>query len=397
MTTAHPRRHRGRGHRARAAADVLVDGERIVALLAPGDTSLGVDLAGGADTVIDATGKYVVPGGDRLPHPHGAAVRRDVRLATPSRPARGRRPGAARRRSSTSPCSAPASGCRTGSPPGTTRPTATARSTTASTRSSAASTTTRSRRWTSWSTRASPASSCSWPTRASSTPTTARSCGPCRRPPSNGALIMMHAENGIGHRRPRRAGARPRRDRTRLPRARPGRGRPRRRPPTARSCWPHLTGAPLYVVHMSAKQAVATARRGPRRGLERLRRDLPAVPLPVARGAASARRASRAPSGSARRRCGRARRATRTSCGATCAPATSRVVSTDHCPFCMKEQKELGLGDFSKIPNGIGGGRAPDGPALPGRRRRAGSRSSAGSSCAAPRRRGCSGCTRARA
>ncbi len=31
------------------------------------------------------------------------------------------------------------------------------------------------------------------------------------------------------------------------------------------------------------------------------------------------------------------------------------IVSTDHCPFCMKEQKELGLGDFSKIPNGIGG------------------------------------------
>jgi dihydropyrimidinase len=31
------------------------------------------------------------------------------------------------------------------------------------------------------------------------------------------------------------------------------------------------------------------------------------------------------------------------------------VVSTDHCPFCLKEQKELGLGDFSKIPNGIPG------------------------------------------
>jgi dihydropyrimidinase len=31
-----------------------------------------------------------------------------------------------------------------------------------------------------------------------------------------------------------------------------------------------------------------------------------------------------------------------------------QVVSTDHCPFCFKEQKELGLGDFSKIPNGIG-------------------------------------------
>jgi dihydropyrimidinase len=30
------------------------------------------------------------------------------------------------------------------------------------------------------------------------------------------------------------------------------------------------------------------------------------------------------------------------------------MVSTDHCPFCMKDQKELGIGDFSKIPNGIG-------------------------------------------
>jgi dihydropyrimidinase len=29
-----------------------------------------------------------------------------------------------------------------------------------------------------------------------------------------------------------------------------------------------------------------------------------------------------------------------------------QVVSTDHCPFCYKEQKELGKGDFTKIPNG---------------------------------------------
>lgn len=29
-----------------------------------------------------------------------------------------------------------------------------------------------------------------------------------------------------------------------------------------------------------------------------------------------------------------------------------QVISTDHCPFCMKEQKELGIDDFSKIPNG---------------------------------------------
>ena len=42
------------------AADVLVDGETIVAVLAPGSESLGTI---NADQVIDATGKYVIPGG----------------------------------------------------------------------------------------------------------------------------------------------------------------------------------------------------------------------------------------------------------------------------------------------------------------------------------------------
>ena len=32
-----------------------------------------------------------------------------------------------------------------------------------------------------------------------------------------------------------------------------------------------------------------------------------------------------------------------------------QAISTDHCPFCMKEQKVLGEGDFSKIPNGAPG------------------------------------------
>ncbi|MFI1015177.1 dihydropyrimidinase [Streptomyces sp. NPDC020965] len=32
-----------------------------------------------------------------------------------------------------------------------------------------------------------------------------------------------------------------------------------------------------------------------------------------------------------------------------------QVVSTDHCPFCFTGQKELGRGDFSKIPNGMPG------------------------------------------
>jgi dihydropyrimidinase len=32
-----------------------------------------------------------------------------------------------------------------------------------------------------------------------------------------------------------------------------------------------------------------------------------------------------------------------------------QAISTDHCPFCMKEQKVMGEGDFSKIPNGAPG------------------------------------------
>jgi len=47
----------------RGAADVLIDGEKVVGVLTPGSVLLGTDLAESADTVIDATGKYVIPGG----------------------------------------------------------------------------------------------------------------------------------------------------------------------------------------------------------------------------------------------------------------------------------------------------------------------------------------------
>ena len=32
-----------------------------------------------------------------------------------------------------------------------------------------------------------------------------------------------------------------------------------------------------------------------------------------------------------------------------------QVVSTDHCPFDFHGQKQLGLGDFRKVPNGLPG------------------------------------------
>ncbi|GAA2174345.1 dihydropyrimidinase [Agrococcus versicolor] len=47
----------------RVLADVLVDGETIRAVLEPGSTLLGHDLTGSVDRVIDATGRYVIPGG----------------------------------------------------------------------------------------------------------------------------------------------------------------------------------------------------------------------------------------------------------------------------------------------------------------------------------------------
>jgi dihydropyrimidinase len=62
-------------------ADVLIDGERIAAVLAPGDSSLGASIEASADRVIDATGKYVVPGGidghTHMEMPFGGTVASD--------------------------------------------------------------------------------------------------------------------------------------------------------------------------------------------------------------------------------------------------------------------------------------------------------------------------------
>ena len=324
----------------------------------------------------------MIPGGIDAPHAHGDAVRRHRGHPTPSRPAPGPRPGAAPRRSSTSPCRRTGSGSQDGLaawhakaagqlrdrlrlPPDHRRR-----------RRGLAQGDGRAR-----STRASRASSCSWRTRASSTPTTGRSCGRCRAAADNGSMIMMHAENGSAIDVLVRAGARAAARPTRTTTGSPGRGRLEEEA-THRAIMlaePHRRAAVRRArVGQAGRRA---ARRRSRPGPERLRRDLPAVPVPVAGGAA--RRAA----GLRGRQVGlldaaalAGPRATRTTCGRRCAPTTCRWSSTDHCPFCMKEQKELGVGDFSEIPNGIGSVEHRHGPDVPGRRRRARSPWSAGSS-----------------
>jgi dihydropyrimidinase len=115
-----------------------------------------------------------------------------------------------------------------------------------------------------------------------------------------------------------------------------------------------ISGAPLYIVHMSAKQAVATVARARDEGLNVFGETCPqylylsledhlfAPGFEGAKYVCSTPLRSRAEGHQ-----DELWRYLRTD--------DLSVVSTDHCPFCMKEQKELGVGDFSKIPNGIGG------------------------------------------
>jgi len=114
-----------------------------------------------------------------------------------------------------------------------------------------------------------------------------------------------------------------------------------------------LTGAPLYVVHMSAKQAVETLAAHRQQGYNVFGETCPQylyLSLEEQLGAPGFEGAKWVCSTPLRARAEQHQdelwRYLRT--------GDLSVVSTDHCPFCFKEQKELGLGDFSKIPNGIG-------------------------------------------
>ena len=121
----------------------------------------------------------------------------------------------------------------------------------------------------------------------------------------------------------------------------------------------HLTGAPLYVVHVSAKQAVQQIAAARDRGQNVHGETCPQylyLSLEDQLGASSpdwgsfegAKWVCSTPLRSrAEGHQDAMWRALRTN--------DLQMVSTDHCPFCMKEQKELGVGDFRAIPNGIGG------------------------------------------
>ncbi|KAF0847047.1 dihydropyrimidinase [Nocardia caishijiensis] len=114
-----------------------------------------------------------------------------------------------------------------------------------------------------------------------------------------------------------------------------------------------LTGAPLYVVHVSAKQAVAQLAAARDRGQNVFGETCPQylyLSLEDQLGAPGFEGAKWVCSTPLRSKHDHhqdeAWQALRTN--------DLQMVSTDHCPFCMKGQKDMGIGDFSKIPNGIG-------------------------------------------
>jgi dihydropyrimidinase len=172
-----------------------------------------------------------------------------------------------------------------------------------------------------------------------------------QRASTNGSMIMMHAENGsiidllvqqaleAGNTSPINHGL--------------------TRPWQAEEEATHraimmadLTGAPLYIVHVSAKQAVAQIAAARDNGQNvfgetcpqylylSLEENLGAPGFEGAKWVCSTPLRSKAEGHQSHMW-----QSLRTN--------DIQMVSTDHCPFCMKGQKDMGLTDFSKIPNGI--------------------------------------------
>ena len=114
-----------------------------------------------------------------------------------------------------------------------------------------------------------------------------------------------------------------------------------------------LTGAPLYVVHVSAKQALARIAEARNAGQNVFGETCPQylyLSLEENLGAPGFEGAKWVCSTPLRARA----EGHQDALWKYIATGDVTTVSTDHCPFCMKDQKEMGIGNFAKIPNGIG-------------------------------------------
>ncbi|GHA95577.1 MULTISPECIES: dihydropyrimidinase [Streptomyces] len=171
-----------------------------------------------------------------------------------------------------------------------------------------------------------------------------------QRAADNGGLIMMHAENGIaidvlveqalarGETDPRYHGE----VRKALLEAEA----------THRAIrLAQVAGAPLYIVHVSAREAVAELTRARDEGVNVFGETCPQylflstdnLAEPDFEGAKYVCSTPLRP------------RDHQEALWRGLRSDDLQVVSTDHCPFCFTGQKELGRGDFSKIPNGMPG------------------------------------------
>ncbi|MEJ8638295.1 dihydropyrimidinase [Streptomyces sp. MS2.AVA.5] len=171
-----------------------------------------------------------------------------------------------------------------------------------------------------------------------------------QRSATNGGLIMMHAENGIaidvlveqalaeGRTDPRYHGE--------VRRVLLEAEATHRAIQLAR-----VAGAPLYVVHVSAEEALAELAAARDMGLPFFGETCPQYLF------LSTDNLAEPDFGGAKYVCSTPLRPKEHQAALWRGLRTNdlQVVSTDHCPFCFVGQKDLGRGDFSKIPNGLPG------------------------------------------
>jgi dihydropyrimidinase len=165
-----------------------------------------------------------------------------------------------------------------------------------------------------------------------------------------GSMIMMHAENGIAI------------DQLVAQALADGRTDPVQhgltRPPelegeaTSRAiALAKVTGAPLYIVHLSAAQALDAVTKARDTGQNVFAETCPQYLFlsleDLAKPGFEGAKYVASPPLRSKEHQAELWRGLRTN--------DLSLVSTDHCPFCFSEQKELGRGDFSKIPNGMPG------------------------------------------